>query len=150
MVTLPGWTPVKVDFIDPRWEAVKNDTVAWKKGLVPSPQGVNEWVNSILRYRSDDGDYWQPPETTLKLGTGDCEDYALLKRALLIAGGWPKEGIAFMLVNDLVQRMGHAFVIAGAMVMDSRTNIMLPVFKAVDYAPIRMFTEEGTFHFERA
>jgi predicted transglutaminase-like cysteine proteinase len=151
MLTLPGWTPVKVDFIDPRWQTVKDAQVVPPAGLGAVPQDVNKWVNQWVRYVPDKAgaDYWQPPEETMKKGTGDCEDFALLKRALLIAGGWPKEGIAFVLVNDLIMHSGHAFIIVGHKVLDSRTNVMIDVDRALDYAPIRMFTEEGTVHFVR-
>lgn len=149
MLTIPGWKPVLVNFIDPRWEAVKDHTVPPIDGLVPSPQAVNEWVNGHVRYVKDPdgGDHWQPPEETLQLMQGDCEDFAILKRALMIAGGWPKEGIAFFLVDDLIARLEHAFIVAGAMILDNRTNVLQPIAKAEDYAPRRMFTEEGTFHF---
>lgn len=45
---------------------------------------VNSLVNSQVTYVSDKGDYWQTPEETLRLRTGDCEDYVILKRSLLI------------------------------------------------------------------
>lgn len=42
-------------------------------------------VNMYVRYVWEQGlnDYWQLPGETLKSGTGDCEDYAILKIAIL-------------------------------------------------------------------
>jgi predicted transglutaminase-like cysteine proteinase len=40
----------------------------------------NNQINRKIKYVSDRGiDNWQTPEETLKKGTGDCEDYAILK-----------------------------------------------------------------------
>ena len=44
---------------------------------------VKRWVASNISYVSDSevhgwGDYWQTPYETLRLGTGDCEDMAVL------------------------------------------------------------------------
>lgn len=32
--------------------------------------------NGLIKYKSDDGDYWQPPWETIIKGEGDCEDIA--------------------------------------------------------------------------
>lgn len=47
-------------------------------------QTLNAQVNWALSYK-DDGkrDYWQTPEETELLKSGDCEDYAILKLAKL-------------------------------------------------------------------
>lgn len=52
-------------------------------------QAVNTYVNRSITYKSDgiDTDYWQYPEETLQKHTGDCEDYAILKAALLHTDG---------------------------------------------------------------
>ncbi|NDY73970.1 hypothetical protein DO021_19570 [Desulfobacter hydrogenophilus] len=49
-------------------------------------------VNWDITYQSDlehykKSDHWAIPAD----GLGDCEDYALLKRHLLLEAGWPKE-----------------------------------------------------------
>lgn len=57
---------------------------------------VNLFVNSSIAYTSDmdvhgKADYWQRPSETLHRRTGDCEDMALLKMALLEKAGFPRE-----------------------------------------------------------
>lgn len=54
---------------------------------------VLKFVNSIIHYRSDmsvhgRGEYWQFPIETLYLGTGDCEDFAILYVSLMQAMGF--------------------------------------------------------------
>ena len=51
-------------------------------------QALNTYVNDRITYFPDfGGDYWQTPEETLRLGTGDCEDYVFLKASLT---GYPQ------------------------------------------------------------
>lgn len=45
---------------------------------------ANKAINEAIEYKVDPEDVWQTPEETLSLGTGDCEDYALLKRAYVV------------------------------------------------------------------
>lgn len=45
---------------------------------------INRNVNNIIKYKDEGAlNNWQSPELTLELGTGDCEDYAMLKMRLL-------------------------------------------------------------------
>ena len=54
---------------------------------------VNSFVAHTIRYESDDDihgtdDYYQFPAETLYLGTGDCEDMAMLETSILKAMGY--------------------------------------------------------------
>jgi ribonucleotide reductase beta subunit family protein with ferritin-like domain len=40
---------------------------------------VNIWVTENISYEKDTEEYWQLPEETYELRTGDCEDIALLR-----------------------------------------------------------------------
>jgi len=56
------------------------------------------WVAYNVRYMSDidrwgEEDYWQLPGTTIQLGTGDCEDQAILLTSLIRAAGVPRERV---------------------------------------------------------
>jgi predicted transglutaminase-like cysteine proteinase len=55
-------------------------------------------------------DYWQLPAETLQLGTGDCEDYAILLCSLLRAYGVPAEDV-YVAVGMGVTREDHAWVV---------------------------------------
>ncbi|MCG3176568.1 MAG: hypothetical protein MOGMAGMI_01526 [Candidatus Omnitrophica bacterium] len=58
------------DFLDSR---NIRDIYAWR-----------QWLSENIRYNKDlNGDDWSSPIVTLKRGSGDCEDYAILNRAVL-------------------------------------------------------------------
>lgn len=42
-----------------------------------TPEEIMHEVHKRIKYKSEDEDYWQMPWETDKLGTGDCEDYAI-------------------------------------------------------------------------
>lgn len=69
-------------------------------------QRVNLDINLRISPRADEGDDW-----TLADGQGDCEDYALLKRKVLLERGWSSRQlrIATALTQDGV---GHAVLVA--------------------------------------
>ena len=69
---------------------------------------VNQWVNSNISPMSDMEhwgviDQWDYPTD----GKGDCEDYALLKRKLLIEEGLPRQALLMTVVKDQ-NNEGHA------------------------------------------
>lgn len=51
-------------------------------------ESILEWVSDNITYKDDKdtwgiSDYWQTPEETMLLRTGDCEDFTILAMALL-------------------------------------------------------------------
>jgi len=69
---------------------------------------VNHWVNETVKPMTDMEHWgviekWSIPTD----GYGDCEDYVLLKRKLLIDAGWPREALLITVVRDK-QGEGHA------------------------------------------
>jgi len=91
-------------------------------------QQINLSVNTSVEEMSDreqfgKEDVWSLPTT----GRGDCEDYALLKRKLLIQRGWPSS--ALLLTAALTpQGEWHLVLIAvtdkGDYVLDSLTDTL--------------------------
>jgi len=76
---------------------------------------VNRYVNAAVKPMTDAEQWgvvekWSYPDT----GYGDCEDYVLLKRRLLIEAGWPREALLITVVRDK-KGDGHA-------VLTVRTN----------------------------
>jgi len=71
---------------------------------------VNRWVNAHVEPISDMDhwgvvDRWDYPLD----GRGDCEDYALLKRKMLIDIGFPRQALLMTVVKDESQQ-GHAIL----------------------------------------
>jgi predicted transglutaminase-like cysteine proteinase len=85
-------------------------TAAWRD-LV----NINNYVNTAIKPLTDLEHWgvvekWSYPDD----GYGDCEDYVLLKRRLLLQAGWPREALLITVVRDK-QGDGHA-------VLTVRTN----------------------------
>jgi predicted transglutaminase-like cysteine proteinase len=69
---------------------------------------VNRWVNESVKPMTDMEHWgviekWSLPSD----GYGDCEDYVLLKRKMLIDAGWPREALLITVVRDK-KGEGHA------------------------------------------
>ena len=69
---------------------------------------VNKLVNATVKPLTDFehwgvAERWSYPDD----GYGDCEDYVLLKRRLLIQSGWPRGALLITIVRDK-KGQGHA------------------------------------------
>ena len=69
---------------------------------------INKWVNDTVRPITDLEHWgvverWNYPDD----GYGDCEDYVLLKRRMLMHAGWPRQALLITVVRDK-QGDGHA------------------------------------------
>jgi predicted transglutaminase-like cysteine proteinase len=78
-------------------------TKAWKDMV-----RVNKWVNEAIKPITDLEHWgvvekWSYPDD----GYGDCEDYVLLKRRMLMQSGWPREALLITVVRDR-KGEGHA------------------------------------------
>jgi predicted transglutaminase-like cysteine proteinase len=85
---------------------------------------VNTRVNQAIEPVTDLDNYgtvefWAYPEN----GRGDCEDYVLLKRKLLISAGWPRSALLVTVVRDR-KGDGHAVLMVktdrGEFVLDNQ------------------------------
>jgi predicted transglutaminase-like cysteine proteinase len=92
---------------------------------------VNRIVNVSITYTSDlsnhgEIDRWTTPLATLRAGKGDCEDYAILKRQLLIQAGAKPADVKIVLVRDTAVRLDHAVLAARAdgqwFILDNRKS----------------------------
>ncbi|WP_182911949.1 transglutaminase-like cysteine peptidase [Sphingomonas cavernae] len=109
---------------------------------------VNSWVNHRVAYvdeASRRGDHWSLPSETLLRGRGDCEDYALAKRAMLLALGVDARSLFLVVVRDLVRRRDHAILVVpgdrGAVILDNASNRILSATDAAGYRPIFSFAD---------
>jgi predicted transglutaminase-like cysteine proteinase len=99
-------------------------TQAWKD-LVR----VNLWVNNHVKPMTDLDHYgvvekWAYPDD----GYGDCEDYVLLKRRMLMQSGWPREALLITVVRDK-HGDGHAILTVktdkGEYILDNQIDEIL-------------------------
>src|ERR1700754_4873264 len=94
---------------------------AWKDLL-----RVNRWVNEPVKPITDQ-DHWGVIEkwSYPTDGYGDCEDYVLLKRKMLIDAGWPREALLITVVRDK-KGEGHAVLTVksdkGEFVLDNQNE----------------------------
>ena len=91
---------------------------------------VNRFVNERIKPMTDleqHGivEHWGYPES----GYGDCEDYVLLKRRMLMQLGWPREALLITVVRDK-QGDGHAVLTVradrGELVLDNQVAEIRP------------------------
>ena len=99
-------------------------TQAWKDLL-----RVDHWVNANIKPMTDTEHWgvverWNYPDD----GYGDCEDYVLLKRKMLLKAGWPREALLITVVRDK-QGEGHAVLTVktdkGEFILDNQTDDIL-------------------------
>jgi predicted transglutaminase-like cysteine proteinase len=125
-----GWVQFCVEY-DPECKtkpSMPRDVVlsaqAWKD-LVR----VNRWVNSSIRPVTDLEHWgvverWNYPDD----GYGDCEDYALQKRRMLLDAGWPREALLITVVRDQ-NGDGHAVLTVktdqGEFILDNQRDDVL-------------------------
>jgi predicted transglutaminase-like cysteine proteinase len=88
------------------------------------PALVQAGVVRRIRYRADapEDDHWATPLATLARGAGDCEDIAILKYALLRAGGVAEADLGLMVLAT-AGGGGHVALLVGKerpLVLDNR------------------------------
>jgi predicted transglutaminase-like cysteine proteinase len=93
-------------------------------------QAVNRFVNRSIVPRRDIEhwgklDQWDLPSD----GVGDCEDYQLLKRKLLVEAGLPRRAMRMTVVIDDIGE-GHAVLTiltdAGDLILDNKVDEVVP------------------------
>jgi len=91
---------------------------------------VNDWVNAKIKPITDMEHWgvverWNYPDD----GYGDCEDYVLLKRRMLLKAGWPRSALLITVVRDK-KGDGHAVLTVktnrGEFILDNETSQILP------------------------
>lgn len=93
---------------------------------------INRQVNRAIEPATDIEIYGETEVWTLPTHRGDCEDYALLKRKLLIARGWPVSALLITVVRD-DKGEGHAVLTVrtaqGDYILDNKFDEMRPWHK---------------------
>lgn len=145
-----------------KWDAVKDEKVdiivggglslndiSWS-----SISSMNKAVNSHVLYVPDQSDTWQNPVMTFEHKTGDCEDYAILKRAIL-AQHLPTSQTALVLgeIASLAGNQQHAFLIVELAderrVLDNKFDQIIEPQDYINWIPKKLLTDDDVFLFGR-
>jgi len=125
-----GWTEFCIEYA-PECDtapSVPRDVVLSTRALLELKR-INVAVNSTIKPMTDMDHWgvverWNYPDD----GYGDCEDYALQKRKLLMEAGWPREALLMTVVRDQ-NGNGHAVLTVksdrGEYILDNQTNDIL-------------------------
>ena len=137
-------TPVSIRATHQDWDGARTGLLADARGPWDELLGearrlagdnpldmVNRWVNWHVLYQDDrNGDAWSSAAETLQRGTGDCEDLAIVKMALLTELGIGPDDMFLVIVRQKARGADHAVLAVrrdGAMVvLDSSSNVLQP------------------------
>jgi len=117
---------------------------------------VSASINRLVAYRTDEQshgrlDYWSTPNETLRRGGGDCEDYAILKMALLSRLGIPVTAMEIVVVKDTSRRLFHAILsvsIGGkSLILDNMTDAVEADSAKRSYAPLFSISGNANYVF---
>lgn len=104
--------------------------VQLNKAVMQELVRVNRYVNEKIKPMTDLEQYgaiekWTYPDS----GYGDCEDYVLLKRKLLMELGWPREALLITVVRDK-KGDGHSVLTVrtdkGEFILDNQVEEIMP------------------------
>ncbi|HYC94690.1 MAG TPA: transglutaminase-like cysteine peptidase [Sphingomicrobium sp.] len=148
--------------LDARWNQVSGAGVGGNAGafaaslrgqeVLAKLEAVNGYVNGRVRFVDDRvqfgvADRWLAPADTLGRGRGDCEDFALAKRAMLRAAGVPERDLYLVVLKDLSRRADHAVLVVRAagrfLVLDNGTDRIVDSADVADYKPMITFAAAG-------
>lgn len=115
---------------------------------------ANKAVNTLITYKSDEQaygvlDYWASPKESLKHGFGDCEDYAILKMALLTEFGVPAGAMSMIVVKDIERDLFHAVLAIrtnrGTLLLDNLHENVIGDEQAQHYLPLFSFSQHSSW-----
>ncbi len=105
---------------------------------------VNAIANRTVKPVSDQEQYGVSEYWTLPKRFGDCEDYGLLKQALLVERGWSKGALLITVVRDEAGQ-GHAVLTvttkSGDFILDNRQDAIV----AWQASPYSFVKRQSTF-----
>jgi len=110
---------------------------------------VNRYVNAHIRFTSDSiqfgtADRWMSGGDTLRIGKGDCEDYAIAKLQMLRQAGFAEKNLYLVILRDLARSADHAVLVVRAegrmLVLDNGSNRIVDSATIADYRPILTFS----------
>ncbi len=160
-----------------KWERVRQDLLtdataanekagAWTEwaqnlsALSPKERlmAINVRVNQRLTYKIDQlqwntGDYWQTPGESITLGTGDCEDYAILKAYLALKAGFTLDNLSVLTGVLAPNNQPHAVLVvrdeSTFYVLDNRSPLVMTVDGRSDIKPLFSVTTNDVWLYRK-
>jgi predicted transglutaminase-like cysteine proteinase len=120
---------------------------------------INRAVNLAVRPVTDETqwavqDYWSDPLETLDSGSGDCEDYAIVKYAALLAAGLAKDAVKIVVLRNRLPDEDHAVVAAWVdhewLILDNRTLTLVRDTDVRRATPEFVLDDQGVRRFVRS
>lgn len=122
--------------VECRRGATEDQRIAGSPERLAELDTINRQVNAAIKPATDVEIYGEIERWTLPTDRGDCEDYALLKRHILMQQGWPASALLMTVVRD-EKGEGHAVLTArtskGDYILDNK-NDELKLWNATPYA----------------
>ena len=123
---------------------------------------VNDFINQNVRFEDDtsvwqQSDYWATPLETIGQGSGDCEDFAIIKYVSLRMAGISSQKLRLIYVKARLKaptgftQQAHMVLAyyptpnAEPLVLDNLQTAIRPASKRPDLQPVFSFNSEGIF-----
>ncbi|WP_373073971.1 transglutaminase-like cysteine peptidase [Sulfurimonas sp.] len=120
---------------------------------------VNSYLNQLLSKTDSNNnkttDYWETPKEFLKIGYGDCEDYAIIKYYTLLKLGFKKSRLYMTIVYDKFSKSYHMvlsyFETRGKppLILDNLSFRILTLDKRDDLIVHKLINEDGTYTLDK-
>jgi predicted transglutaminase-like cysteine proteinase len=113
---------------------------------------INRAINLSIRPSSDlsingEEDVWSSPLTTLGIGAGDCEDYAIAKFFALQEAGSSPDDLRIVILRDKFRGEDHAVAAARLdgnwLMLDNRHMVMVEDRQMPNYQPVFLINHDG-------
>jgi predicted transglutaminase-like cysteine proteinase len=117
---------------------------------------LNRAVNLAISPVSDETqwgvpDHWSGPLETLHSSSGDCEDYAIVKYAALLAAGLSKDAVKIVVLKNRLPNEDHAVVAVRVdhqwLVLDNRTLTLVRDMDVRRAIPEFVLDDQGVSRF---
>lgn len=106
---------------------------------------VNRMVNEAVTPKTDLELYGETERWTYPANSGDCEDYVLLKRKILLERGWPSSALLITVVRD-ENNEGHAVLTVrtdeGDLVLDNKQKAVM-AWRETPYSFVKRQSERN-------
>ena len=124
------------------------------EGFFEKLSAVNVLVNRSITYAPDKRvygqlDHWADGAETMRMGAGDCEDFAILKLSLLREMGVPARSMSLVVLRDTARGLYHAVLAVstnkGHFILDNVRNEVYRDVAANHYMPLYSFSADRSW-----